>query len=97
MTKQNLTSAEVQKIARLARLKLTDEEVEKFSGQLSDILSYVNQLQEVDTKNIEPIAQITSLKNITSLDEVQQVENQDEIIACAPEVVNNLIKVKNVL
>jgi len=47
----------VEKIALLSRLKLTEEEVELFSRQLSDILSFVQQLEELDTSNVEPYIQ----------------------------------------
>ena len=49
-----LTETEVRKIAKLAKLELTDNEVEKFQHQLSEILDYVNMLQNVDTTNVEP-------------------------------------------
>ena len=60
-----LTSDEVKHIARLARLELSEEEIEKFGQQLSDILSQAKMLEEVDTSNVEPIAQITGLRNVT--------------------------------
>jgi len=92
-----LTSDEVKHIAKLARLGLTDEEVEKFSTQLSDILSHARMLDEVDTENVEPIAQITGLKNITFDDDKKDCEFTDELLKQSPQdIQDNMIKVKNV-
>jgi aspartyl-tRNA(Asn)/glutamyl-tRNA(Gln) amidotransferase subunit C len=92
-----LTPTQVQNIAKLARLELNEKEAGKFTSQLSSILDYFEQLKEVDTKNIEPTAQVTGLKNMTREDKVDQREIQKELIACAPEKKDNFIKVKNVL
>lgn len=71
-----LTKDEVLHIAKLARLELKEEEVEKFRTQLSEILEYVGQLQKVDTKGIEPIAQITGLQNVVREDLVRGCESE---------------------
>ncbi|MFH1187815.1 MAG: Asp-tRNA(Asn)/Glu-tRNA(Gln) amidotransferase subunit GatC [bacterium] len=94
---QKLTATQAQNIAKLARLELSEKEIEKFSTQLSSILDYIDQLQEVDTNNIEPTAQITGLKNMTRQDLVDQLEMQEELISCAPEREGKFVKVKNVL
>ncbi|MBI2552542.1 Asp-tRNA(Asn)/Glu-tRNA(Gln) amidotransferase subunit GatC [Candidatus Uhrbacteria bacterium] len=72
-----LTKAEVLHIAKLARLELKEEEVEKFRTQLSEILEYVGQLQKVDTAGIEPISQITGLQNVV---------REDLVRGCEPDV-----------
>lgn len=59
-----ITHDKVRHIARLARLHLTQSEVEKFSKDLTSILTYVDQLQKVDTENVEATAQITGLRNV---------------------------------
>ncbi len=61
MTK--LTDDEVRHIAKLARLRLTDEEVRTFAPELTSILTYIEKLKEVDTKDVEPTAQITGMHN----------------------------------
>ena len=94
---KKLTTTEVQNIAKLARLELGEQEVEKFTTQLSSILDYVGQLQEVDTDKVEPTAQVTGLKNVTREDVVDQLEIQEKLIDCAPEKDGRLVKVKNVL
>jgi aspartyl-tRNA(Asn)/glutamyl-tRNA(Gln) amidotransferase subunit C len=92
-----LTKDEVKHIAKLARLDISDDEIEKFSKQLSDILSHAKMLDEVDTDNVEPIAQITGLKNITHKDEEKGCEFTDGLLAQSPQdIQGHMIKVKNV-
>ena len=61
----------VEHIAKLARIKLTEKEEEKFSNDLSSILNYIDKLNKVDTKNIKPIHQITGLESVVRKDEVK--------------------------
>ena len=92
-----LTTEEVKHIARLARLRLSEEEVQKYAKQLSSILEYMEMLKEVDTKNIKPIAQITGLNNIKRADEVNPQNLSKELLACSPQAKEqNQLKVKNV-
>lgn len=80
-----LSNEQVRKIAELARLGLTDDEVEKFSGQLTDILTWVEMLNELDTENVEPTAQVTGLTNVTEEDkEIAYVENKEDLLECSP-------------
>jgi aspartyl-tRNA(Asn)/glutamyl-tRNA(Gln) amidotransferase subunit C len=65
-----LTVEEVRKVAKLANLELTDEEVNLFREQLAQILSYVDKLQEVDTSGVEMTSQVTGLVNVDRSDEV---------------------------
>lgn len=64
MSMAKLTRAEVLHVAKLANLNLTDEEIEKFLGQLSTIVDYVGELEKVDTSSTEPTSQTTGLINI---------------------------------
>ena len=93
----NLTPEEVKHIARLARLGLNNEEVEKFGGQLSGILSHAKMLEEVDTDNTEPIAQITGLRNVSFADKQKDCEVTDKLLEASPmDIQDHMIKVKNV-
>lgn len=65
-----LSIKDVEHIAELSRLKLSSAEKEKFAEQLSQILEYVGQLNEVDTKNVEPTAQVTGLVNVMEEDKI---------------------------
>lgn len=92
-----LTSEEVKYIAKLARLKLSDEEVDKFGEQLSGILSNAKMLEEIDTTNVEPIAQITGLQSVTFADEPEACELADKLLEQSPmPIQDHMIKVKNV-
>ena len=82
-----LSKQEIQHIADLARLELTDEELKKYGSQLSDILNYIGQLKEVDTANIEPTAQVTGLENVMRADEVDEwpIDEAESALGQAPE------------
>ena len=95
MTKQ-LTVSEVEHVADLARLKLGREDVKKFVTQLSDILSYINQLDELDTENVVPTSQVTGLINVARNDETTASLAAEEVLKNAPEKSGNLFKVKAV-
>ena len=60
----------VKHVANLARLGLTDEEVEKFSGQLSAVFEYMDILEEVDTSDVAETSQVTGLENVKGKDEI---------------------------
>ncbi len=79
-----LTKTDVEHIAKLARLRLTPEEVEKMTDQLSSILQYVDMLGEVDTVNVEPTAQVTGLTTVLRDDDVDQSKaDPDALLACS--------------
>ncbi len=95
-----ISKEEVKHIANLARIKLTSEEGEKFSKELSSILDFVNQLNEVDTKDVKPIDQVTGLDNVMREDENPQTaskEDRERLIGQASGRKDNLVKVKAVL
>ncbi len=93
-----LSKSEVQKIANLARIEITDAEAEKYSKELSDILGFVEKLNEAETDDIEPIAHITGAKNVTREDRVIEYseETKDNIIKNFPEKKDRFDKVKAV-
>ncbi|MBI4032288.1 Asp-tRNA(Asn)/Glu-tRNA(Gln) amidotransferase subunit GatC [Candidatus Berkelbacteria bacterium] len=73
-------------LAQLARLALTDEEVERYQRELGAILGYVEQLQEVDVTNIEPTSQVTGLMNVLRDDVAQPLTiDQAQLTKMAPE------------
>jgi aspartyl-tRNA(Asn)/glutamyl-tRNA(Gln) amidotransferase subunit C len=89
---------DVDHIAKLARLGLTEEEKQKFAKELAAILDFVKKLEEVDVAGIEPTAQATGLQNVARSDEpIKPDENtRKRILANAPETKDNYIKVKAV-
>ncbi|MAF13468.1 MAG: Asp-tRNA(Asn)/Glu-tRNA(Gln) amidotransferase GatCAB subunit C [Parcubacteria group bacterium] len=94
----SLSKEEVEKIAILARLGLTEEEKEKFTTQLSSILDYVEQLKEVKTDGVEPSAQVTGLENVMREDSVEETDKEvrDKLLKQAPKTEDDLIKTKAV-
>jgi aspartyl-tRNA(Asn)/glutamyl-tRNA(Gln) amidotransferase subunit C len=91
-----LSIEDVEHIAKLSRLKLSDTEKKKFSKQLSSILDYVGQLNEVDTKNVEITAQVTGLKNVYVDDEITNPEAPESLLNNSPELEDRAIKVPGV-
>ncbi|MFH1232516.1 MAG: Asp-tRNA(Asn)/Glu-tRNA(Gln) amidotransferase subunit GatC [Patescibacteria group bacterium] len=94
-----LTKQEVQHIAKLARLDLTDEELKKYGSQLSDVLNYIDLLREVDVKDVEPTAQVTGLENVLREDVVKDWDEKEieAALADAPEKEDRFIKVKRII
>jgi aspartyl-tRNA(Asn)/glutamyl-tRNA(Gln) amidotransferase subunit C len=92
-----LTREQVQKIARLANIRLTDAELEKYAGQLGAILEYVDKLKTVDTGALPPTAQVTGMVNRTRPDAPRPSLTQAEALANAPEVKDGYFKIKAVL
>ncbi len=91
-----MNKSDVQKIATLARLELSDEELKKYADQLSQILGYVDKLKEVDTEDVEITAQVTGLTNVFREDIVEPCTIVDALLEQAPEVVDGGVKVKSV-
>ncbi|MFA7244001.1 MAG: Asp-tRNA(Asn)/Glu-tRNA(Gln) amidotransferase subunit GatC [Patescibacteria group bacterium] len=92
-----LSKTDVEYIAKLARLNLSEPEKDKFARQLSSVLEYVDQLSEVNTENVEPTAQVTGLTNISREDIVERSEiGYAEIELNAPEFESKSFKVPGV-
>ena len=93
-----LNREQVLKLARLCRLKLTDEEVNRFGSELSEILSYVESQDQADTDNLKPTYQVTGLKNVMREDKPADYQAKPEdILAIAPAIEKHHYKVKRVL
>ena len=75
----------VKKLSELARLELSEEELEQFAEELGGILEYVNKLNELDTDKVEPAAHIMEQRNVLREDEVKKSLERDEILKNAPE------------
>ena len=88
---------DVTKVAKLANLPLTEEEKEKFEKQLSETLEYVKQLEEIDTKKVEPTSQVTGLENVLREDEVTPSLLQREALQNAKETRKGFFKVPAIL
>lgn len=94
----DLTRDDVLKLAKLAKLALTDEEADRLVGELAKILEYVEQLAEVDVSGLAPTAQVTGLTNVMRSDEANDYGYATEdLLKQVPAVEDNQIKVKRVL
>lgn len=93
-----LTRDDVLKLASLSKLKLSEEEIERFQTELSNILDYVEQLDKADVSGLEPTYQITGLKNVMREDEeVDYGYSPADLLKQAPGKTGNQFKVKRVL
>lgn len=92
-----LTKNEVEHIATLARLKLSEEEKTEYAKQLSGILDYFGKLNEVDTKDVEETSQVTGLLNVMREDEIEEFSAPQDIVECASEKSDGFIKVPKIL
>lgn len=93
-----LTREDVLKLARLARLQLSEDEIEEFSQELTAILQYVEQLQAVDIDGLEPTNQVTGLTNVTRADEIQDYGYKvEKLLENIPAIKDNQIQVKRML
>jgi len=92
-----LSIKQVEHVAKLARLGIDKKENKKFQKELSSILDYVNKLSEVDTKDIEPIAQITGLTNVMREDKSRPSAEREKLLKNAPQTKDGHIKVKAIL
>ncbi|GHO42993.1 Asp-tRNA(Asn)/Glu-tRNA(Gln) amidotransferase subunit GatC [Ktedonospora formicarum] len=87
----------VTSVAKLARLSLSEEEINLFGGQLSAILEHIQILQEADVSGVSPTAHASRLTNITRLDAPQPSYSPEELLANAPDQDENCLKVNAVL
>lgn len=88
---------DVKHVASLANLKIKDEDLPKFEKQLTEIVSYVEKLKEVDTENVEITSQVTGLENVTKKDEASPSLSQEEALSNGKQTHNGLFKVKGIL
>ncbi len=89
-----LSRDQVKHVAKLANLPLTSEEEEKYSEQLSETLDYIEQLNKIDTENVEPTHSVTGLSNVMRADETATSLTQDEALQNAKNKENGFFKVK---
>ncbi len=92
-----ITKSDVEYIANLARLKLTEKETEYFTGQLSNIIRYIDQLKVLDTTNIEPTAHVMPIQNVFREDVVKPSLKVEDVLKNAPAKEDNLFKVPRII
>jgi len=92
-----LSKEEVKQLSELARIKLTDQEMKKYGDQISSILDYVKQLDEVDTSKVKTQNHLKGLNNVFKSDQIDQKTETKKIIDQFPKKAGNLNKVKAVM
>jgi len=93
-----ISHATVLRLAQLSRLQLDDEEADALAADITEILGYVEQLDELNTDGVEPTYQVTGLENVWREDIVDETGvSRETLLALAPDSTNNQIKVPKVL
>ena len=92
-----ITKEQVEHVAKLARLAITEEEKSTFSEQLSAILTYVDQLNELDTSKVEPTSHVISMQNVFREDRVKNCLPREEALTGAPDVTEEFFRVPRII
>lgn len=88
---------DIQHIALLARLDLTEDEKSLFSQQLGNVLDYINKLNELDTTDVEPTAHILPLKNVFRQDELKPSLSRSDALQNAPDSTDDFYRVPRII
>lgn len=95
--RRRITTDDVAHVARLARLRLSDEELETFTGQLAAVLDHARDVESLDTAGVPPTAHPLPLVNVLRDDSPRPGCDREEILAQAPEVEDNRFRVPRIL
>lgn len=93
----SLTPEQVQHVAKLARLNLSDEEVATFTGQMADILAYVEKLNELNTDGVVPTSHAVPMENAFRADLVRPSIGVENALANAPDRIEGFFRVPKVI
>jgi len=88
-----ISTRQIEHLADLAHLDITEAEMEKYAEEISAILDYFTQLQELDTSAVEPMAQVFDLQNVMREDKSSKSGGRNRVLAEAPELADKQIKV----
>ena len=97
MAAPTITTADVAHVARLARLSLSDDELEQFTGQLAAVLAHAADVDALDTAGVEPTAHPLPLVNVLRPDVVRPSVDRDEVLAQAPAAEAGRFRVPKIL
>lgn len=92
-----ISQAQVEHVARLARLEVSEEEKTTFARQLSGILTHIDQLKEVETAGVKPTATVLPTDNVFREDEVRPSLTQEQALANAPDQTDGFFRVPKIL
>ncbi len=97
MSAPKISRAEVEHVARLARLSLTDEEKTRMGEELSIILGYIDQLRDLDTSSVEPTSHAIPMVNVMREDEVRPSYPVEAMLGNAPEREGDFVRVPKII
>ncbi|WP_320666444.1 Asp-tRNA(Asn)/Glu-tRNA(Gln) amidotransferase subunit GatC [Prochlorococcus sp. MIT 1307] len=92
-----ITSEDVLKVAKLARLEIPDDQIEIYTSQLEKILGYVAQLEEVETKDVSPTTRAVEVVNVVREDVVIESTIKEDLLDQAPQREGNFFRVPKIL
>ena len=92
-----ISSSDVRKVAQLARLELPEDQIQTYTSQIEEILSYVDQLQEIDTKNVPPTTRAVEVVNSMREDLVEVKSSREDILNQAPNREGDFFRVPKIL
>ncbi|WP_147803991.1 Asp-tRNA(Asn)/Glu-tRNA(Gln) amidotransferase subunit GatC [Alkalicoccus halolimnae] len=94
---ERISKEQIRHVAELARLDLKEEEVSHFGGQLDEVIKSVQQLNELDTGNVEPTSHVLDVRNVLREDEAKPSLSRDDALKNAPDQQEGQVKVPSVL
>jgi aspartyl-tRNA(Asn)/glutamyl-tRNA(Gln) amidotransferase subunit C len=97
MATERITADDVRHVARLARLDVTDDEVERFAGQLAAVLEHARDVESLDTAGVPPTAHPLPLVNVLREDVPRDGLDRDEVLAMAPDAEDRRFRVPRIL
>ncbi|MDQ0203797.1 Asp-tRNA(Asn)/Glu-tRNA(Gln) amidotransferase subunit GatC [Pectinatus haikarae] len=92
-----VSGKDVENVAGLSRLRITEDKMDKYLIEFNDFLEYVDMLQKVDTENVEPTAHVLPLQNVFREDEIKPSLDRDMALSNAPEKENGYFKVPRII
>ena len=93
----SITIRDVEYVAKLAKLKLSEAEKRKFQKELDKIITYIDQLNQVDTENVPPTSHVIPMENVLREDKVKSSLTQEEALANAPDKKDGYFRVPKVI
>lgn len=92
-----VTKETIEHVANLARLELTEQEKERFTSEMENIISYVDKLNELDTSDVKPMEHVIPIKNVFRDDKADKSYDREKILANAPSQEDGCFKVPKVV
>ena len=93
----SLSDKDVKHVAVLSRLGLNDDELQKYEKELNDVLNFMEKLNELDTKGIEPTSHVLDIHNVFRSDKVEESLSLEDVLANAPDRDEDYFKVPSIL